>query len=81
MFDTPEVLPVTVFPNPASRMLFIEMQDYGVGTAEIFDLSGRKISTTKLMEKVSVIDVEGLDNGMYQVRITSDNKSATKQIS
>ena len=59
---------VTVYPNPASTMVYVEgVQD---GTCAIFDLAGRCMMTSAIGNDGGV-NVSGLRQGMYIMRVTT----------
>jgi tetrahydromethanopterin S-methyltransferase subunit F len=65
-----------LYPNPANDMVYIHAPDdvSSIDKITIVDLQGRVILVKKnpsLDAGVSEIDVSGISNGIYQVRITS----------
>ncbi len=63
-----------IFPNPTSNILNIEMQNTSNFTTTIFDLAGKKIQT---LENQKSIDVSGLVNGLYLLRVESNGLTRT----
>ncbi len=78
--DEIEALEASVFPNPATDFITIELLKFNkIKTIEVFDMAGRVvISKTELSLSKITIDTRDLESGNYSVRITStDNKSTT----
>lgn len=73
---TKEILEdVTVYPNPASEIVTIDgLPQNGSSTIEVMDLSGRMVTTMDVVNAISTtFDVSSLQNGLYIVRLTSEN--------
>ena len=70
-------LQVSVYPNPATENLFVEL-DSKIKTAQsnISDLSGKSIINTKLSNQNN-IDISGLQLGMYMLTVSTENGSET----
>jgi hypothetical protein len=65
-----------LYPNPANDMVYIEVPDEvnDIRAIAIFDLRGRTVlvkNNPSFAGGISGIDVSGISNGIYQVRITS----------
>ena len=61
-------LEVSLYPNPASNILNIEM-DTQIKNVEIFNLQGQKVLTSNNKQ----INIENLASGVYLVNITDVN--------
>ena len=70
-------LQVSVYPNPATENLFVEL-DSKIKTVQIniSDLSGKSIINTKLSNQNN-IDISGLQLGMYMLNVSTENGSET----
>ncbi len=70
-------LQVSVYPNPATENLFVEL-DSKIKTVQIniSDLSGKSIINTKLSNQNN-IDISGLQLGMYMLTVSTENGSET----
>ena len=65
---------VTVYPNPAHDVLFVEAnKDLSI---EVFNITGQKVHSATETE----INMSGWETGVYFVRITTDGKTVTKRI-
>ena len=70
-----ELAGVNVYPNPATSMVRIN----GVDNAriELMDVAGRVLRSE---ENTNVINLGGLNNGVYMLRISNSNGTAMRQI-
>ena len=70
-----------IFPNPADRYIQI-VTESGISNArwELYDLTGRIISSGILEGTVSVISLESLSQGTYLIRIQKDSTFETHKI-
>jgi hypothetical protein len=64
---------LTVFPNPVTEMLTIKLDDLTEGNISIFNNLGQMIIAQPMSE--NTINVSGLQNGIYYIRLDSDNGS------
>ena len=72
-------LKVTLFPNPAREYVDIRIDGNANVTAmEVFDVYGKLINTVNVIDNLTRINVNGLADGMYFVRVTTDNGTVTK---
>ncbi|MCW8802133.1 MAG: T9SS type A sorting domain-containing protein, partial [Candidatus Bathyarchaeota archaeon] len=76
-----------IYPNPASNYLSIayEMEQSGEVTVEIFNITGQKIMQSELGQKtngtnVETISLEGIENGIYTIRMTAGDSMHTSKI-
>ena len=70
---------VTLFPNPAREYVDIRIDgDLNVTAMEVYDVYGKLINTVNVVENLTRINVAGLANGMYFVRVSTDNGAVTK---
>ena len=68
-----------VYPNPvANGTLFIETAANGEKTVAIFDVLGKQVLNTTTAD--NAINVNGLNAGVYVVRITEEGKTATTKL-
>jgi uncharacterized repeat protein (TIGR01451 family) len=61
-----------IFPNPTSNILNIESKNT-ISTIEIMDINGRSLLSKKQKTTSTSINVESLSNGIYFVKVTSEN--------
>jgi hypothetical protein len=75
---------VSVFPNPTSSILNVEFE-LGLEKeiqVELVDLSGTLVQNQRLgqSQKNLILDLENLSNGVYFLRLTSENGVLTEKI-
>ena len=74
---------VKIYPNPAGNQIFISCDaNFDVLQLEITNLSGRLISTQKLSNPESFIDLSAYQPGTYIFRLTDENgkRVATQKV-
>ena len=62
---------VRIFPNPTTDLLFIDSQQTTVDAITIYNLNGKKVLQTQLIDET--IDVSAIPVGMYFMEITTEN--------
>jgi len=70
---------VEIYPNPVQKELHINLPGK-TGTLEIFDNSGKSVLQRDMAENNTSIDVSCLVNGIYLVKVLSDNQLFTGKI-
>jgi hypothetical protein len=76
---------LNVYPVPADQLLHVEYTYSEAANLflDIFDSNGRKILEKQypnLTELIETLDVSGLTNGIYYLRLHSDEQQLTRQI-
>jgi len=70
---------VSLYPNPAKEYIDIRVDgDVNVTLMEVYDVYGKLINTMNVVENPTRINVSGLANGMYFVRVTTEKGAVTK---
>ncbi|MBR4135858.1 MAG: fibronectin type III domain-containing protein [Bacteroidales bacterium] len=71
---------VNLYPNPATEMIAVEVSDANIMITgvEVYNVYGQLINTIVSTENPLRINVSGLADGMYYVRVTTDNGVVTK---
>ena len=70
---------VTLYPNPAREYVDIRVDgDVNMTSMEVYDVYGKLINTVNVIENPARINVSGLANGMYFVRVTTEQGAVTK---
>jgi hypothetical protein len=73
---------VTLFPNPANEYINVECRmqnvEYSITDIQLFDVYGKMIWTNNHLSTPARINVSGLADGMYFVRVTTDKGAVTK---
>jgi hypothetical protein len=72
---------VSVYPNPAAGVLFIEVMDnYAELLVEIADIQGKSVYSSILTGPVNTIDVSKLSKGIYTIKFNSGTDFLAKRI-
>ena len=72
---------VSIFPNPATSCIDVQLDEEIEGTIQILDMRGAIVSTSTIQGKQSRTSVQGLAQGMYMVRVsTAAGVIATRRI-
>ncbi|MBO4489721.1 MAG: fibronectin type III domain-containing protein [Bacteroidales bacterium] len=71
---------VTLYPNPATEMISVAVSDANIMITgvEVYNVYGQLINTIISTENPLHINVSGLADGMYYVRVTTDSGVVTK---
>ena len=73
---------VTLFPNPAQEFVNVECRmmnvEYSVTDIQLYDVFGKLIWTDDHSSTPTRINISGLADGMYFVRVTTDKGAVTK---
>lgn len=68
-----------VYPNPASDVLNVELEENRITLLEVYDITGKQVlSQQNKLNRVS-IDISGFPSGIYQLKIQSDNGSISRK--
>ncbi len=70
----------TVYPNPAKDYINLTLQESGIHTIELIDLSGRLLYKNRTQNQNSSISTKQIASGMYLLKIRNDNWSVTEKI-
>jgi hypothetical protein len=70
---------VSLYPNPAREYVDIRIDgDVNVKSMEVYDVYGKLINTVNVIDNPTRINVSNLANGMYFVRVTTEEGAVTK---
>lgn len=73
-----------VYPNPSNGLFKVEIADKATnGLLEVFDILGNKLysyTATEMNTFNWTIDLSNQSNGLYLIRYSSDNQTATKKV-
>ena len=72
---------VSLYPNPASSVVYIQTELTGEATANIIDITGRLVKSVNIsdMQNASV-NVEDIDTGVYFFMIQQENTIIVRKI-
>lgn len=65
----------TIYPNPASSLLHVDAGNHKISLLTVYDLAGKEV----LQSQTSTVDVEGLNNGLYILRMITEDGIATSR--
>ena len=70
---------VTLFPNPAREYVDIRVDgDLNVSMMEVYDVYGKLVNTVNVTDNQTRINIFGLADGMYFVRVSTEAGMVTK---
>jgi hypothetical protein len=67
-----ETFSISVYPNPASDQLFVEVQTDAAGASQfdLYNVLGEKVRSIRITDERSSIDLAGLSPGMYYYKVS-----------
>ncbi len=72
---------ISLYPNPTLQVLTIVSPQSRINSIEVFDVSGRKLKSTSIINETKYsIDLGMMQSAVYFVKINTDAGSITKQI-
>lgn len=73
---------VTIYPNPAQKQLFVKLNptQYQNCSIEFLDMQGLVLKTIQPQKEETVLDTEGVSNGIYFIKIKNKNKIVFRKI-
>jgi len=70
----------SIYPNPAENKIFVEGEN--IGMVELYNSLGQMVLAVEGASEKTVVDVSSCDNGIYFVRVcTNDGVVTTKKVS
>ena len=72
---------VTIYPNPVTNTLNIQLKDQIQADASLFDINGRLVLEKKILALSTSLNIEALNSGIYILKIQTESGFATKRIS
>jgi hypothetical protein len=69
-----------LYPNPNKGMLFVNPADANAYNIELFDQTGKAVVTQVNLKGQQTISLDGLANGLYLARITTNGQQTTKRL-
>jgi hypothetical protein len=70
--DYKENSTIDIYPNPSDDIINIEIENINNATIEIYSVSGKLVFSKALNSKVEKIDISGLSEGMYFVKVRQE---------
>src|SRR5690606_31709203 len=65
----------TLYPNPASERVFIQLSELNSGHGVVTDSSGKVVLKQEVSGMVSAFNISSLSSGLYFVGVAADNGS------
>ena len=57
---------ISVFPNPASEQVYVDLGDHSEALARLYDVAGRQVTTaTRIFASQSMVSLRDIDPGVY----------------
>jgi len=73
---------VSVFPNPAKDIVTLQYRDLSVREIRLFASDGRLVKSLQSVHpEQTVLDVTGLNNGVYTVQLLTEKGIVARKIS
>lgn len=69
-----------LYPNPVQNILNVENNQSVIQEVQLYDLTGRLLTSIRPDRTFANVDFSNLSNGIYLLRVTSDDKTITKKI-
>jgi hypothetical protein len=76
----PTKVMVDMWPNPATDVLNIELQQQGGAEVHLCDMAGKLLLQKQMTQMRETIDVSTLQNGLYLLTVIQDASRATVRI-
>ena len=70
----------TVYPNPATSMIYVEMENDKDTQVSILDVTGRCVKSAELKGNVSSINIEDVENGVYFIMIQQGENNSVRKL-
>lgn len=71
---------VKIFPNPASTIVYIELNKATLHTISITDMSGKEVKRLQTNELYNQLSVKELASGMYLIQVLNENNESVKRL-
>ena len=71
---------ISVFPNPVSDVLRVQIQTEGAGELTLIDMNGRQILAKTVRNEMTDLDLSELPAGTYIMQYHNDSSVLTRQI-
>jgi hypothetical protein len=70
---------LNVFPNPASHSLYLSAAQ-NIVRSELYNMTGQQVFVSDEHGKSLTVDVAGLPNGIYLLKVIFDNETAVQKV-
>jgi hypothetical protein len=72
-------IPLSLYPNPAHNVLYIETEHNTIDLLQVIDISGRTVILRKDLPERTTLDISALTEGLYLLSIQSGNTTTTRK--
>ncbi|MBR7176283.1 MAG: T9SS type A sorting domain-containing protein [Bacteroidales bacterium] len=69
-----------VYPNPATSMIYVEMENDKDTQVSILDVTGRCVKSAELKGNVSSINIEDVEKGVYFIMIQQGENNSVRKL-
>lgn len=69
-----------VFPNPATSVIQIVLQNATMGRLEIYNLIGERIHSSRFSGKIIELNISGLQKGIYFLRLAAGREQMSSKL-
>ncbi|MCD4725754.1 MAG: right-handed parallel beta-helix repeat-containing protein [Bacteroidales bacterium] len=74
--DPPQEISIQIYPNPAQEYIKLDLPVQA--KVQVFDISGRELIELTSNSDIRKIDVSGLEDGIYYVRVTYEGQTISR---
>lgn len=80
--DDYSIVDISLFPNPASSKLYIQLKNNNSNTIkiELYNLLGKRVLSKIFAGNTTMLDVSNYNSGMYILKCTIDDTILTKKV-
>lgn len=78
--DNFKLTDINLYPNPAENILNIDFKDVAETKVNLYDMSGRLVMNTVLINTNNKLDMSQLKSGIYVVELSNENGKARTKI-
>ncbi|MBI1835756.1 MAG: T9SS type A sorting domain-containing protein [Flavobacteriia bacterium] len=75
-----KLIDFNVYPNPFSTLLNVEGLKAGAGSIVVYNLEGKNLYSKDIIESKETVQLEGVIDGIYLMKITNSGQSIVKKI-
>jgi hypothetical protein len=73
--------PFEIYPNPSADQVTVSFAQNAEREIEILDATGRSVSMQHNSNAIISLDLSGVEDGIYFIRVTENNKTSVRRIS
>ena len=71
---------VVVYPNPTKGMVQIQNAEFRIQNVEVYDAYGKMLNVVNVNGNAAAIDMSDYAEGIYFLKVKTDNGTVTKRI-